>query len=487
MTDNKSSYKSIFKATSLFGGVEIYQILILVIKSKIIAVLLGTVGVGILGLFQSAQLLVKQITSVGLSQSAVRDVAEVYSAGNSNNINRTLAVLRILVWITGIIGFVIFFIVSPVLSDITFGNYSYTLSFALLSITLLFDQLCAGRIVILQGFRHLREMAKVTVYGATLGLLFSIPIYYYWGINGIVPTLIIHSFALLFVAYYFTRGIGNTNLKLPHKIVFSQGANMLKMGMAMTISGVITALISYIIRWYIRVEGGLEEVGLYQAGFAIINVYVGMIFTAIGKDYYPRLSAINNDNLKCKELVSQQGEIAILIMAPMLMACLLLMPYLILLLYSEKFVPANEFIEWACLGMMFRLLSWLISYQLVAKAESRLFVINEIISGLYSIVLYLLGYYWGGLKGLGITFLIGYFIYFVQLYFVVHKKYNFVFSSEFIKIFLIETLLVFITLLIVSYSRSFIFIAVIVSLIGFLYSLYNLNKRICLLRIKSKK
>ena len=40
-SDNQSSYLNIFKATFLFGGVQVYQILISIIKSKVIAILLG--------------------------------------------------------------------------------------------------------------------------------------------------------------------------------------------------------------------------------------------------------------------------------------------------------------------------------------------------------------------------------------------------------------------------------------------------------------
>ena len=64
MQDNKSSYRSIFKATSLFGGVQVYQILIQIIKSKFVAVLLGPAGVGIMGLYQSGLQLIQQISSM---------------------------------------------------------------------------------------------------------------------------------------------------------------------------------------------------------------------------------------------------------------------------------------------------------------------------------------------------------------------------------------------------------------------------------------
>ena len=53
MATEQKNYRSIFKATSLFGGVQVYQILIQIIKSKFVAVLLGPAGVGIMGLYQS--------------------------------------------------------------------------------------------------------------------------------------------------------------------------------------------------------------------------------------------------------------------------------------------------------------------------------------------------------------------------------------------------------------------------------------------------
>jgi hypothetical protein len=51
MNDQKS-YKGIFKATFLFGSVQVFTILVNVVK-KIITFLLGTRGFGIIGLFSS--------------------------------------------------------------------------------------------------------------------------------------------------------------------------------------------------------------------------------------------------------------------------------------------------------------------------------------------------------------------------------------------------------------------------------------------------
>ena len=49
-----------------------------------------------------------------------------------------------------------------------------------------------------------------------------------------------------------------------------------------------------------------------------MTIYLGMIFNAMGTDYYPRLSAVSNDSKQASEIINQQAEITILILAPLL-------------------------------------------------------------------------------------------------------------------------------------------------------------------------
>jgi PST family polysaccharide transporter len=45
------------------------------------------------------------------------------------------------------------------------------------------------------------------------------------------------------------------------------------------------------------------EVGFYTAGFTLLNSYVGIIFTVMSTDYFPRLSSISDDNVKVRASV----------------------------------------------------------------------------------------------------------------------------------------------------------------------------------------
>ena len=490
MTENKqSSYRNIFKATSLFGGVQVYQILIQIIKSKFVAVLLGPAGVGIMGLYQSGLQLVQQISSVGLSQSAVRDVSEANGSNDIQRIAKTVTVVRKLVWITGLLGLIVVACFSPLLSKLSFGNYDYTIPFIILSVTLLLDQLSAGQRVVLQGMRRLKDLAKCTALGVTFGLITSVPLYYWLGIDGIIPTLILNSVCYLALSWIYSRKIKIEKIQVTPKQTLEQGKQMLVMGVSMSLSGIFATIVSYAIRAFIQNDGGVEQVGLFQAGFVIMTTYVGMVMNAIATDYYPRLAAINKDNDKCSEAVSQQGEIGAMIIAPMLTVCLVFMPFVLRLLYSEQFLAANEYISWACLGMMLRLAAWVISFLYVAKAESKLFIKLELSANLTYLIFSLVGYKTLGLTGLGLAFALQYVVYFLQVYLIARKRYDFRFSNGFIKCYGIQLLLVIACLAIVVVFDGWMkysFGSVIITLSCYL-GLKGLNQRMNLLGFVKNK
>ena len=430
ITDTKSDYRSIFKATSLFGGVKVFTILISIVRSKIVALLIGTTGVGIVGLFTSGTSLIQSITQLGLSQSAVRDVSEANASGDQVRVNRIVTVLRKLVWFTGLLGMLCVMGFSPVLSKTSFGNYDYILSFIFLSVILLFNQLSGGQNVILQGTRRLKYLARASVWGSLLGLVICVPLYYWLGVKGIVPNLILGAFTTMLLSWYYSRKVPYEPVKVSVKEVIQEGGQMLKMGIAMSVSGILVALSAYILRSFINRQGGIDEVGLFQAGFAIMTTYVGLVFSAMGTDYYPRLSAVNKDNEKCKVIMNQQGEIGILILAPLILACIVFVPWIVRILYSERFLGANDYIIWAASGMLFKMASWAISFVFVAKGESKLFIINETTVSIYGLGFQLLGYWLLGLKGIGMAYSLTLLCYFIQVYTISRIRYGFRFTSR---------------------------------------------------------
>ena len=478
-----SSYRSIFKATSLFGGVQIWRILIQIIKQKAIALLLGATGMGICGLYMSSVKLIQDITSMGLDKSAVKNVAEANGTGDMVRVSRVVTALRKLVWFTGVLGMVAVIILSPFLSKSAFGNYDYKIPFIFLSVSLLLQQLSAGQSVLLQGLRKLKQLALANVLGAFFGLIVCIPIYFFFGIKGIVPTLILDALTTLALTYYFSRKIKIETTKLNNKELFNEGKGMLGMGLAMSMNGVLVTAVAYVINIFIAKYGGTAQVGLYAAGLAIVNSYVGMVFNAMSTDYYPRLSGVSGNNDKCRIVINQQAEIATLIIAPLACVFIVAAPLIVRILYTKEFLEIVPFMQFAMLGMLFKVGSWAVSYLFLAKSDAKTFIGNELGIKFFNLPLYLLLYYFVGLVGIGIGFFINYGVYYCLVYIIARKKYNFKFSRGYIQLFVCMLILlssVFLVLFLAGRSFvTYVISLLIVSLCCY-YSYRELNSRISL-------
>lgn len=468
------------KATSIFGGVQVFNIVISIIRSKFVAILLGTTGMGIMGLLTSTTGMISSLTNLGLGTSAVKDIASAYSTGDEKRIGIVVNVFRLMVWITGILGLVCTAIFSPWLSQLTFGNKDYSLAFIWLSITLLLNQLSSGQLVVLQGLRKINYLAKANLTGSFIGLFITIPLYFFFGLDGIVPGIIGTALVSLLMSWYFSGKIKIERTILSPSQTIVEGKNMLKMGFMISMSGLLTLSVAYIIRIFISRSGGLEQVGLYNAGFTIINTYFGLIFNAMSTDYYPRLSEVAHDNNLCKQTINQQAEIALLIMAPILIIFLVFINFAVILLYSMQFIPVNTMLHWAALGMFFKASSWSIAFIFLAKGSGKLYFWNELIANIYLLGFNLIGYNLGGLNGLGLSFAITYLLYLIQVYFVSKLKFAFAFDRAFIIIFIIQFGLAIIGFLAVKYLNHpyNYFTGIFLIMVSGWYSIFELDKRL---------
>lgn len=444
------------------------------------ALFLGAEGIGISGLLTSSLDLVSASTNFGIHISAVKDISEANASNNKSRVALVISVLKKILWITGSLGLIFTIFLSSVLSEITFGTSEYTIAFVWLSITLLFTQLTSGYLALLQGLQKLKFLAKANLLGSFVGTSLSIPLYYFFRLDGIVPGIIIFAICNLIFSWYYARQINVVEVKISLAQTFTEGKNMITLGFMISLSVLVSLLMAYILRIYIGTIGGLEQVGFYTAGFIIINTYVGLIFNAMGKDYFPRLSSVAKNNKLCIQVINQQAEIALLIIAPIIIIFLIFIKWIVIILYSDKFLPVIDMIHWAALGMLFKTASWSIAYIFLAKGVSKLFFLNDLISSIYLLIFNMTGYYFWGLNGLGMSFLLSYFVYLFQVFLVTKKKYGFNFDPPFKKIFIIQfSLCVFSFIIMKLINEPYTYpIGLILFIASSYYSYFEIDKRV---------
>jgi len=212
---------------------------------------------------------------------------------------------------------------------------------------------------------------------------------------------------------------------------------MLMLGATMSFTSIVVALSAFLVQVFIRSTDGLDAVGFYSAGFLIVNAYVGMIFSAMSTDYFPRLAAINTDNEKMNVAVNQQADVAILLITPVIVLFLTFAPFIVELLYSSKFNVIIGFVTFGVLGTFFKAVSFSMGYVIIAKGHSKVFIILSILFNTSLLIICVLSYNRGGLTGIGLGYLIYYFIHLVTLKILTKQLYGISFTKSFYKTFTI--------------------------------------------------
>lgn len=421
--EGNSSYKTIFKSTFLFGFVQVFNIIAKVGVNKAVAIFLGTEGMGMIGLFQSTVNVLSTACGLGLSQSAVKDISQG-SNTSYEQFSQSISLTHKLVLIFALLGAVVTIILSPWLSEWTFGSDKHMYAFMWLSIVVSLNILTEGQLAILKGARMLRLLAKAVLFGSVVGLITSVPLYFWLGKDGIIPSLILVALTATLFSWYFIRKIKYSKQVYPLKKALKDGKVMMQMGVALMYVNFLGVVSDYIIRTFISNVSTIEVVGLFQAGSMIVTSYFGIVITALTTDYYPRISAINQDNKALQQEFNRQSEVGLLMVGSLIIVFLFAMPLFVRVLYTDSFMPVISFLQYAVFGILFTVCSNALGMILLAKQASRTFFYTSTFGRIVIVCISVFFFNCWGLEGLGIVAIVAAIFHLLLMGFVLWKKYD---------------------------------------------------------------
>ena len=451
------------------------------ISSKFVAIYIGPVGIGVINILQNTLSIIASITGLGINSSGVRMIALSNSQNDENEFSKTILTLKRWSIATGIFGVLLTLVLAEPLSLITFGSDQYTNWFLILSINFIFSTLAVNKMVLLQGIRAMKKIAIASVVFAIAITLITIPIYYFFKMEGIVAVLVLTSILNYSVNTFFARKIKILPVQLSLNETLVRGKEMIQLGFLLSINVIFGQIISYLIKIYLNYQSVSESVlGLYVVASTILISYVGMIFNAMSIDFYPRLTIIQNNDSQIKELVNDQIEIALLLITPLILVFYFLAPQIIKILYSDDFIDVIIILKFALLAIIVKAIMWPLAFIILAKGEKKLYFKQEILSHSLNIIFTILFYRYIGLIGIGLAILLNYILYGIYVYSTVNKYFNFNFRRNtllIIKNSLFLGIIASVIVLFIDYPDAYWLLSVL-SIISFYYSYVQLNKRI---------
>lgn len=460
----EKSYKHIFKYTGLFGGVQGLNILIGLVRNKIIAWLLGPTGLGLISIYNTASTLLQNSTNFGLQMSGVREISRAYDSEDITALNKHIRILRTWSLFAALLGFFVCIFASNFLSMWAFSSSDYTLEFMLLSPVVAMAAISGGETTILKGTRRLKQLAKISVGGVVGALIVSVPLYFKFGNDGIIPSLIIIAVVQMVLATIYSYRYYPPTLTFI-KDELHEGKTLISLGTAFVIAGIFGSGAEFIIRTFLS-DMSVSLAGLYNAGYMITMTYAGMVFAAMETDYYPHLSAVCSNTDKMNGAANRQIEVSLIIVAPMLAALMLSLPILIPFLFSGKFLPVIGMTQIAVIAMYFRAVNLPVAYIMLAKGDSKSYMLMELVYDIIIVVTIIFGYNNWGLDGTGIALAVSGLVDCICVVGYCSWKYDFVLSNSLFDDFFVQLLIGILTLMTVKFTTGWLYWSIGIMLVS---------------------
>ena len=251
-----TSHAEALKSTSIIGGSTVIVMLIRMLRTKVLAILLGPAGIGLEAIYDSVITLSKTAVDLGISSAGVRQIASAVGSGSQPVIATTVFTLRRVCLVLGIIGAAALFLLRESVGRIAFGNADHTSDIGLLSIILLFGAVMGGQGALLQGMRRIGDLAKMNMFGALAGAVLSIPIVYVWGRAGIPAYMVLGAGVGVFISWFYARRVRMEPVKVPFRQMTGEARSLLKLGLVFLSSGLMTAGALFLLRVFVSAPGG---------------------------------------------------------------------------------------------------------------------------------------------------------------------------------------------------------------------------------------
>lgn len=445
--------KELIKSLSKLSIPAVLNILSSLLRNKILAIVVGPLGLGIYSQITNLTNLVFATLPIG-SLGLLRYTSNYYE----NNKTEEIAFLFKYFFKRNII--IAIFLAATVvifrdyISTYLFSNKGYSNYLLLLSGVIPINIISSFIDIYLRGIRKMNIYVLFLSLGSVLSLIVTIPLILIYGIFGIVLSIVLTVIANVSVGFLIIKKYNLfLNFKSKSKLDKTVISSIYKFGIASIISLVLQNVVILIIKSVVALKLALQEVGLFQSIYSISTGYFGIFFTLVSTYSIPKLSAYNSRDDINNE-INTTIKFLILTYTPIIISLYVFRSVLMPLLYSSDFDQAKILLVYQLPGEFFKAFSWVMGLWLVPTVRIKQWITFEIVYYFFylSFFFLLIDYFKIGLKSTSISYLMSYIIFFILNYIYFYRNNNFKFTKDNIKIVLYSC--IFITL---SFSVSYFY------------------------------
>jgi PST family polysaccharide transporter len=412
---------SILKATLILGSGSAISLVAGFLSNKAYAVWVGPEGVGLLGLLQGLLAIAAIVAGMGLSAGLVRVGApHTAEADPAFMLALRQAAWQIYRYFSGAVALLILFFSQPIAHLMLAGSPIYAVVFVLVALLM---SLAAGvQVGLLNAYHRVGALARITALSSVAGAVWGIGLVWI-GREAALPLVVLGTpLAQLALSTWFAKGLGLPVERPAAEEVRRARDELLRFGLPFTGSQLVGSAVQLGMPFLVLHQLGQENVGYYRAAVLFSTAYIGFLLNALGQDFYPRLSALQDRPVAFQEAIHAQQRFVLLLGSPLVAGSLALAPMIVTLLFSPQFRPTVAILQWQLLGDLLRFVSWTLGYAVLARLSSRFYLLTETLGGGLLLVFSLWGMRQFGLQGLGMGWFATYAVYLVAVTWILVRK-----------------------------------------------------------------
>jgi polysaccharide transporter, PST family len=364
-------YSSIATAARLLAGLVVI---------KLVAWFAGPEGVGRLGQFMSLMSLLAVFAGGGISAGIVKYVAEYRQ--DAQKLSRLLsAALWYALCASCLMGAAALVLSRPI-AEWLLGDPHYQNLIRVLAIAQLGIALVNYMLAVINGFMDVRRLAFIQVLGSVLSVVMVVGLSRWLHLYGALLALVVSQLLLLIVGLPTWRRSPYFQPSMLRIRFDREMTQRLAAFSVMTLtSALLPPLINIAVRNHLAGQFGWDQVGYWQAVSKVSDAYLLFLTTAINIYYLPKLASLHERASLVFELRQAYRYLmpAVMVLA---IAVYLLRDQVTGLLFSADFASANALYGPQLVGDVIKIASFMLSYLMLAKAMTRLFVISECVFAL---------------------------------------------------------------------------------------------------------
>lgn len=412
---------TLIKTSILTAISTIIKILSGFIINKTVAIYVGPAGIALIGQLQNFVLIMSNLSNGAISNGVVKYTAEYKIIGQKQSLFSTSLKISIFM---GLLTSFLLAIFANYIALKLLGDMQYISVIYLLSGTIIFYSLNVLLMSILNGQKEIKKYVISNIANSIFSLVLITILTIYIGLKGALYALVINQSLAFFVTLFFIVKsdwfcLEYFQMKFDIKI-----AQKLSHFSLMAVTSVIFSIGSILfIRSYISTNISLVDAGYWQGIIYISDAYLLIVAMSLKVYYLPRLSEIDNNKELLSEILSGY-KIILPIVIIMALIIFLLKIFIINALFTEEFHPMIELFKWQLIGDVFKISSWLLSYVILAKSMTKVFVYTEIIFTTLFVVLSILFMEYFGLIGVTYAYSLNYIFYLLTMIFIYRRNFK---------------------------------------------------------------